>query len=153
MARTDTATRTINSDRTTIYRAFLDPDALVRWLPPKGMTGQLQQFDPRAGGGFRMALTYTDAATGVGKTAPGQDVTETRIVGLIPQTRVVWRVVFDSADPAYSGAMTMTWSFDETAGGTRVTVRADNVPDGVPAAAHADGMASSLANLAAYVGG
>lgn len=153
MARTDTATRTIASDRTSIYRAFLDPDALVRWLPPKGMTGRLERFDPRAGGGFRMALTYTDGAPGVGKTAPGQDVTETTIVGLIPQTRVVWRVQFDSADPAFGGAMTMTWSFDEIVGGTKVSVRADNVPEGVSAVDHAAGMASSLANLAAYVGG
>lgn len=152
MARTDRATRTISADRTSIYRAFLDADALVRWLPPNGMTGRLQRFDPRAGGGFRMALTYTDG-TSMGKTAPGQDVSETKIVGLIPQTRIVWSVEFDSDDPSYSGAMTMTWSLDDVAGGTQVSVRADNVPSGVSAVDHAAGMASSLAKLAAYVGG
>lgn len=67
----------------TIYRAFLDQDALVRWLPPEGMTGRLERFDPRVGGGFRMVLNYT-GTTGTGKTAPGLDVAETVIVELLP---------------------------------------------------------------------
>ncbi|MBO0839438.1 MAG: SRPBCC domain-containing protein [Sciscionella sp.] len=67
--------------------------------------------------------------------------------------RVVWRIEFDSDDPSYAGAMTMTWSFADIDAATLVSVRADDVPAGVSAADHVVGMSSSLAKLAAYVGG
>ncbi len=60
-------------------------------------------------------------------------------------------VDFVSDDPAYAGTMTMTWELSAVDAGTRVEVRADDVPDGISAEDHAAGLASSLTNLAAYL--
>ena len=62
-------------------------------------------------------------------------------------------VEFESDDPAYSGTMTMAWSLDPVEGGTRVEVRAEDVPPGISAEDHAAGLASSLRNLADYLTG
>jgi hypothetical protein len=69
--------------------------------------------------------------------------------------RVVQAVGFVSEDPAFSGTMTMTmtWEVASVAGGTRIEIRADDVPAGISADDHAAGLTSSLRNLAAYVGG
>lgn len=134
-----------------LYRALLEQEALERWLPPDGMAGRVERFDPRPGGGFRMELTYLDRADNPGKTSASQDVTEVEIAALEPDTRVVWRIDFTSDDPAFAGTMTMTWVLTEVEGGTEVSVRADDVPPGISASDHEAGIASSLANLAAYV--
>jgi hypothetical protein len=63
----------------------------------------------------------------------------------------VQAVDFVSDDPVYSGTMTMTWEVTAFDAGTRVEIRADDVPDGISAEDHAAGLASSLANLAAYL--
>lgn len=115
------------------------------------MAGRIERFDPRPGGGFQMELTYLDAADSPGKTSASQDVTEVEIAALEPDARVVWRIEFASDDPAFAGTMTMTWALTEVGGGTEVSVRADDVPPGVSATEHEAGIASSLANLAAYV--
>jgi hypothetical protein len=65
--------------------------------------------------------------------------------------RVVQAVDFVSDEPGYAGTMTMTWEVAPVEGGSRVEIRADNVPDGISAEDHATGLASSLANLAAYL--
>jgi hypothetical protein len=64
---------------------------------------------------------------------------------------VVQAVEFVSDDPSYAGTMTMTWAITAVDTGTRVEIRADDVPDGISAEDHAAGLASSLANLAAYL--
>ena len=69
----------------------------------------------------------------------------------MPGARVVQSVDFVSDDPAYAGTMTMTWEVTAVDGGTRVDIRADDVPDGISADDHAAGLASSLANLAAHL--
>src|SRR3546814_12326393 len=74
--RTDTASRVIRASHGTIYRAFIDPDALVSWLPPAGMTGRTHAFEPRPGGIYRMDLTYG----GPGHAAPGKHAQPTDIV-------------------------------------------------------------------------
>jgi uncharacterized protein YndB with AHSA1/START domain len=129
----------------------VESQALERWLPPDGMVGRIERFDPRPGGGFRMELTYLDPTDGPGKTSASQDVTEVEITALEPDARVVWRVDFASDDPAFAGTMTMTWTLAEVDEGTEVSVRADHVPPGISASDHEAGIASSLANLAAYV--
>ena len=68
-----------------------------------------------------------------------------------PTRGVVQAVDFVSDDPAYAGTMTMTWAVTAVPGGTRVDFTADDVPDGISAEDHAAGLASSLANLAAYL--
>lgn len=134
-----------------VYAALVDPDALTAWLPPDGMTGRFDRFDARPGGSYRLILTYTDASSSPGKATPDSDVVEARFVDIVPGVRVVQVVEFVSDDPAYSGTMTMIWQVSPVETGTRVEIRADDVPDGISAEDHAAGLASSLSNLAAYL--
>ena len=133
------------------YAALVDPDALVTWLPPDGMTGRFERFDCRPGGSYRMVLTYSDPSTGSGKASADSDVVEARFVDVVPGRRVVQAVDFVSDDPAFAGTMTMTWEVTPVGTGTRVDIRAEDVPAGISAEDHAAGLASSLANLAAYL--
>ena len=149
--RTDTASRLIPAPPDRLYRAFLDPEALVRWLPPKEMTGRIQAFEPRPGGRFDLVLAYESPGPDHGKSSQGEDVVRGRFVELVEDRRIVQLVEFDSPDPAFAGEMRMTWRFDAEPGGTRVTIRAENVPPGIRPEDHQAGMESTLANLAAYV--
>jgi uncharacterized protein YndB with AHSA1/START domain len=151
MPRTDKASRVIAAPPDRVYAALIDPEALAAWLPPAGMTGRFERFDARPGGTYRLVLTYADASSAPGKATADSDITEARFVELVPGVRVVQAVDFVSDDPAYAGTMTMTWEVTATDEGTRMDIRADDVPDGISAEDHAAGLASSLANLAAYV--
>lgn len=115
------------------------------------MTGRFERFDLRPGGSYRLVLTYADASDEPGKTGAGSDVVETRVIEVVDGVRVVQQIDFIANDPAYAGTMTMTWSLTPITGGSRVEIRADDVPDGISPEDHAIGMASSLANLDAYV--
>ena len=79
------------------------------------------------------------------------DIVEARFLDIVPGVRVVQAVDFVSEDPAYAGTMTMTWGITAVDTGTHVEIRADHVPVGISAEDHAAGLASSLANLAAYL--
>jgi uncharacterized protein YndB with AHSA1/START domain len=153
MPRTDKASRVVAAPPDRVYAAFVDADELLAWLPPEGMTGELERFDPRPGGSYRLVLTYDDASDAPGKAAADKDVVEVRYLDVVPGERVVQAVDFESDDPAYAGTMTMTWSVAPDGGGagTRVDIVADDVPDGISPEDHAAGLASSLANLAAHV--
>ncbi len=151
MGRTDTASRVIQAPLARVFAALVDPEALVRWLPPSGMTGRFDYFDGRAGGSYRMVLTYDRAPAAGGKSDQNSDVTEGRFIDIAPDERVVQAIDFRSDDPSFRGTMTMTWSVAATDGGTRVDMRADNVPPGISAEDHEEGMTSSLANLAVYM--
>jgi uncharacterized protein YndB with AHSA1/START domain len=153
MPRTDNASRVIAAGHQEVYAALVDPEALTAWLPPQGMTGAVERFDARPGGSYRMVLKYSDPSASRGKAAPDADVVEARFVDLVPGVRVVQAVDFVSDDPAYAGTMTMTWEVTAVDGGTRVDITADNVPDGISAEDHAEGMISSLDNLAEYLEG
>ena len=136
-----------------VYAALVDPQALVEWLPPAGMTGSFEQFAAHPGGSYRLVLTYTDRSTSRGKTAADTDIVESRFIELVPGVRVVQAVDFVSDDPSYAGTMTMTWDLTEVDGATQVDITAGDVPAGIAAAEHAAGMASSLENLATYLEG
>ncbi|MFC4147904.1 SRPBCC family protein [Micromonospora mangrovi] len=151
MARTDRASRVIAAPPTTVYAALLDRAAVEAWLPPQGMRGRIAQWDPRPGGGFRMVLTHLDATGSPGKTSDATDVVEVGFAALEPPGGVVQRAVFEADDPAYAGTMTMTWQLAAVGAGTEVTVTATDVPPGIDPAVHEAGIASSLANLAAYL--
>lgn len=151
MCRSDTASRLIAASPARVYAALIDPEALTAWLPPEGMSGRFERFDARPGGSYRLVLTYTDAASTTGKATADSDVVEARFVELVPGARVVLAVNFVSDDPANAGTMTMTWELAVVVGGTRVDIRAENVPAGISAEDHAAGLASSLANLATYL--
>ncbi|NGM14156.1 SRPBCC domain-containing protein [Verrucosispora sioxanthis] len=146
MPRTDRASRVIAAPPDRVYAALVDPDALVAWLPPAGMSGRFERFDARPGGSYRMVLTYADASTASGKATADSDIVEARFVDIVPGVRVVHAVNFVADDPE-----TMTWEVEATGDGTRVDIRADDVPSGVSAEDHAAGLASSLANLAVHV--
>lgn len=149
MPRIDTAARDVTAAPARVYAAFIDPAALEVWLPPRDMTGVIEHFDARVGGGYRMVLNYLSGDAG--KTGNGSDLIEGRFVEFVPDERVVHEVEFVSDDPAFAGTMRMTWSAEPLGSGSRVRMRAENVPSGISAAAHAVGLASSLGNLAAYL--
>jgi uncharacterized protein YndB with AHSA1/START domain len=129
--RTDSASRLVNASRRAIYQAFVSPDAWVKWLPPRGMTARLLQFDIREGGSYRMALNYRGDDPSVrGKTSKDTDVVEGRFLEVVQDERIVQLVKFESDDPAFAGEMKMTWALSSVAGGTKVSIICENVPKG-----------------------
>jgi uncharacterized protein YndB with AHSA1/START domain len=153
VTRTDVASRVISASPENVYDALIDPDALTAWLPPAGMSGRFEHFDARRGGSYRLVLTHAAGSIGRGKATADADIVETRFLDLVPGVRVAQAVDFVSDDPAYSGTMVMTWELSPVDGGTRVEIRAENVPTGISADDHAAGLASSLDNLAAHLDG
>lgn len=147
--RVDSASRVIHASPEKIYRAHMDPRELISWLPPRGMSGRIEQFEPRLGGTYRMVLTY-DQPSAAAKTTESSDIVQGRFVELVPGRLIAQRVTFDSDDPAFAGEMKITWTFMPVPEGTRVDVRCENVPRGISAEDHAAGLASSLANLAKF---
>lgn len=151
MSRTDRVSRTIDASPDRVYQALVDRQALETWLPPTGMTGEFEHFDPRPGGSYRLVLTYLDPRGAFGKAGADTDVIEVRYLELVPGARVVQAVDFVSDDPAFHGTMTMMWEVTEFGAGARVDLRADDVPTGISEQEHLRGMNSSLTNLAAYL--
>ena len=150
MPRIDRAVADVEATPAQVYAAFVDAAALVAWLPPDGMTGGLSDVDLRAQGGFTMVLRYDAAPVGGAKTTEDTDVTRIAIDELVEGERVVWGVVFDSDDPSLAGRMTMTWTFAPHGTATRVAIDATDVPAGIDAETHQQGLDASLAHLAAY---
>jgi uncharacterized protein YndB with AHSA1/START domain len=143
--------RIIKAPRRRIYQAFLDPKALVSWLPPRGMTGRVYEFDAREGGAYRMSLTYDQSNHSTrGKTSEHTDMVRGRFRELVPDERIVQQVEFESEDPAFAGLMTMTWSLADVADGTEVTILCQDAPAGIRPDDHDTGMRSTLENLAAF---
>jgi uncharacterized protein YndB with AHSA1/START domain len=144
--REHSATRLIKARPSLIYRTFMED--LVQWLPPEGAVGQLDVFEPREGGRFRMRLTFAAAP---GKTSAATDVVEAVFRRLWPDREIVFDVKFATDRPEFAGATTMTWSLVERDGGTEVTVLAERVPSGISRTDYERGMRASLANLAGFV--
>lgn len=151
MSRTDSASLLVRADPEQVFAALVDANALASWLPPGGMTGRFERFDARPGGSYRLVLAYPEGAAGSGKTTSDTDVVEARFVEIDPPHRVRQEVDFISEDPAFAGTMTMIWELSAASAGTRVEIRAENVPAGISAQDHAAGLQSSLGNLAAFV--
>lgn len=152
MPRIDAASLLIAAPASALYQAFSEPGAIERWMPPEGMTGEMIEFDFRAGGHYLLRLRYLDASQAQGKTSADTDEALVRIIDLVPDERIVSSVTFESEDPRFAGEMKGTWSFTPAAGGTLVEVRAENVPEGISPEDHDAGLKSSLANLARFVG-
>ena len=135
-----------------VFGALVDRSALEAWLPPAGMTGRFERFEPHAGGSYRLVLTYTDSTEPHGKSAADTDIVEARFVEVSPDDRVVQQVDFVSDAPEYAGTMTMTWAVRSISPGrTRVEIIATDVPDAISVDDHAAGLASSLENLADFL--
>jgi len=151
MGRTDRASLLVHVDRAAVFAALTDAEALVEWLPPAGMHGRFENFDMREGGSYRLVLTYDDASDAPGKTSADSDVSEVHIARLVPGELIASDVDFASDDPAFQGTMRMEWNLRDADEGTDVEIVARNVPSGVRARDHAEGMTSSLTNLATYL--
>ncbi|HWU71536.1 MAG TPA: SRPBCC family protein [Pseudoxanthomonas sp.] len=151
-ARIDSASRVIRASPTRIFDAYMNPASLARWLPPTGMSCAVDAFDARPGGVYRMTLRYERSAeTSRGKTTAQSDVVTGRFLELIPGERIRQLVEFESDDPSFAGTMTITWSLQAVADGTRVTIDCENVPEGIRPEDHEAGLNATLANLAAFV--
>ncbi|MGA0541827.1 SRPBCC domain-containing protein [Neotabrizicola sp. VNH66] len=148
--RTDRAERLIAAPAARLFSCWTDPALLIHWLPPRGMSGRVDHFDPRPGGAFRLVLRYEDPEI-AGKSGGGEDVVAAEFVALDPPRHLAFVSRFDSDDPQMQGVMRMDWHFDPEAAGTRVRITATHVPPGISAEDHADALASSLAQLAALV--
>jgi uncharacterized protein YndB with AHSA1/START domain len=141
--------RVIRARPEELYQAFIDPVALVEWLPPAEMTGAIHELDARVGGGYRMSLFYPpNERVFRGKTAEKEDVVRVRFVELSPSRRIVEAVTFDTTDPAFLGEMTLTATFDEVPGGTHVSLLFTNLPPGLRPEDNDAGARSSLEQLA-----
>lgn len=156
--RIDRASRVIAASAAQVYAALTDGRMVQHWLPPAGATGTVEVFEPRPGGQFRMTLRFAAGADGVdgvggggGKTTADSDTITGRFLDLDPDEYVAQEFDFVSADPAFAGTMRLTWGLTWCAGGTEVSVTAENVPPGIAPGDHEAGMASSLANLAAFL--
>jgi uncharacterized protein YndB with AHSA1/START domain len=143
------ASRVIRARPEDLYKAFMDPAALVAWLPPGEMTGYVHEFDARVEGGYRMSLFYPATERNFrGKTAAREDMFDVRFVELMPPCRIVEAVNFVTTDPAFFGEMTITVTFEEVSGGTEVTLMCRNLPPGLRAEDNEAGSRLSLEQLA-----
>ena len=124
-----------------VYRAFLDADAMVKWLPPNGFTGKVQHVDARPGGSYKMS--FTNFTTGSSHSFGGQ------YVELVPHERIRYTDRFD--DPNLPGAMNLTISLTKVSCGTELNVTQEGVPDIIPAEACYLGWQESLALLTKLV--
>jgi uncharacterized protein YndB with AHSA1/START domain len=115
--------RVIRADPDRIYRAFLDPDAMVKWLPPNGFTGKVQHMDAKVGGGHKMS--FTNFTTGKSHSFGGT------YVELTPNERIRYTDKFD--DPNLAGEMSVTVTLKKVLCGTEVNIVQEGVPDVIPA--------------------
>jgi uncharacterized protein YndB with AHSA1/START domain len=150
--RSTVVSRVIAAPPETVYRAFLDRDAVVTWLPPGTMTGVIHTFEPREGGAFRISLLYPEDDTAArGKSSARADTFHGRIVTLIPNEKIVWATEFESADPSLAGEMIIRWTLEPAGGGTRVTARFENVPPGLRLDDNEEGSRLTLDQLARFL--
>jgi uncharacterized protein YndB with AHSA1/START domain len=141
--------RVIRARPEELYAVFLDPAALIDWLPPAEMTGEIHEFDARVGGGYRMSLFYPpNERVFRGKTSDREDMVKVRFVELAPPRRIVEAVSFVTTDPAFFGEMTIIATFEEVSGGTEVTLVCKNLPAGLRAEDNEAGSRLSLEQLA-----
>jgi uncharacterized protein YndB with AHSA1/START domain len=140
----------MNAPRATVYNALLDPNEIVKWKAPTGMTAHVHEFDGREGGWFRISLTY-DRPSGLGKTSAHTDTYHGRFVKLVPNELLVEVDEFETADPAMRGEMTITITLNDADGGTDVVGLHEGLPPGVSAADNEAGWHSALKRLAALV--
>ena len=124
-----------------VYRAFLDPAAMAKWLPPNGFTGKVHEIDARVGGTHRMS--FTNFGTGASHSFGG------RYLELKPNERIRYTDKFD--DPNLPGEMTTTVSLKAVSCGTELNVVQEGVPEVIPAEACYLGWQESLTLLSKLV--
>lgn len=124
-----------------VYKAFLDPDALVKWIPPHGFTAHVDKMDARVGGDYHMK--FTNFSTGSSHSFGG------KYLELTPYTRIRHTDKFD--DPGMPGEMEVTIEFQESLAGTFVTITQAGIPTAIPVEFATMGWQESLVLLAQLV--
>ena len=124
-----------------VYRAFIDPDAYARWIPPNGFTGKVHEMDPKVGGRYRMS--FTNFTTGNGHSFGGE------YKDLQSGQRVQYKSIFD--DPALAGDMVTTIDIKAVPVGTEISIVQEGIPDVIPESGCYLGWQESLLNLARLV--
>jgi uncharacterized protein YndB with AHSA1/START domain len=124
-----------------LYKAFLDPEAMVKWLPPHGFTGKVHSMDARVGGSYRMS--FTNFSTGNGHSFGGE------YLELLPGERIVHTDKFDN--PGLPGEMKVTITLQQVLVGTELNIVQEGIPDVIPPEACCLGWQESLALLAQLV--
>ena len=124
-----------------VYRAFLDPDAMAKWLPPNGFTGKVHHMDPRVGGSYKMS--FTNFTSGKSHSFGGE------YVELVVNERLSYIDRFD--DPNLPGEMRVTVALRKVLVGTEINIVQQGVPDVIPAEACYLGWQESLTLLAKLV--
>jgi uncharacterized protein YndB with AHSA1/START domain len=124
-----------------VYRAFIDADAMAKWLPPNGFTGRVHHMDPRVGGTYKMS--FTNFTSGKSHSFGGE------YLELVPNERLRWTDRFD--DPNLPGAMTVTVHLKKVSVGTEVHIVQEGIPDVIPPDACTLGWQESLTLLGKLV--
>ena len=124
-----------------VYRAFLDPDAIAKWLPPNGFTGHVHEMEAVVGGGYRMS--FTNFTTGQSHNFGG------KYLELVPDQRIRYTDQFD--DPNLPGQMQTTVSLQAVSCGTEVKIVQEGIPPAIPVEQCYLGWQESLSQLAALV--
>ena len=141
MPNTITLHRVLRAPAERIYRAFTEPDAMVKWLPPHGFTAKVHHVDARVGGTYKMS--FTNFSTGFSHSFSGE------YLELVPHERIKHTDVFD--DPSLSGTIVVTIDLKPVFCGTEVRITQQDVPDVIPPEACYMGWQESLALLAQLV--
>jgi uncharacterized protein YndB with AHSA1/START domain len=123
MAHTIRLHRVLRAPPERVYRAFLDADALVKWLPPNGFTAKLHHMEAKVGGTFRMS--FTNFSSGQTHAFGGE------YLELTPHARIRYTDKFD--DPNLPGVITVTLDFKPVLCGTELSVVQEGVPEVIPA--------------------
>jgi uncharacterized protein YndB with AHSA1/START domain len=124
-----------------VYRAFLDADAMAKWIPPNGFTGKVHEMNARVGGGYKMS--FTNFSTGKSHSFGG------KYVELVPNERIRYTDRFD--DPNLPGEMQATITFKKVSCGTELSIVQEGVPEAIPPDACYLGWQESLTLLAKLV--
>lgn len=141
MAHTLRLHRVLRAPPERVYRAFLDADALVKWLPPHGFTAKMHHLEPSVGGTFRMS--FTNFSSGHSHTFGGE------YLELLPHQRIRYTDTFD--DPNLPGTLTVTVEFKPVSCGTDLSVLQEGIPEVIPLEACYLGWQESLTLLGQLV--
>jgi uncharacterized protein YndB with AHSA1/START domain len=148
--RSTRVSRFVRAPRDRVYAALLDPEAIVNWKVPSGMTAVVETFEPHEGGRLRVSLTYETAGQ-PGKTTARTDTYNGRFLELVPNERVVEIDEFETEDPSLRGQMRVTISLSDVDGGTEVVGLHEGIPPGVRLSDNQVGWEAALSRLAALV--
>lgn len=124
-----------------VYRAFLDADAMAKWLPPNGFTCKVHHKDAKVGGTYKMS--FTNFTTGQSHSFGG------KYIEMTPNKSIKYTDAFD--DPNLPGEMLTTVTLKEVSVGTEINIVQEGIPDAIPAESCYLGWQESLCNLAKLV--